>query len=456
MQKEIKEFLKACLYPSDATTSGKGNTSSSILGAFDASRDMPSNNREIFSLGIISEYPGAGPQQKPDSYGYSDTFNAKLRLSAANIMELPTEQFVTSVLLVRAGSEPQVRHALMFRSALARWSNDVSDLKRELAVITGQDKDTSTRSNSLIAEEQSSLQFLDIVIQKKLLPLLQEEAVYSTTSSLERDDAFLPVFRNNIYLRSAEGEQPLCLACQVLLDATRPLFSALHRLPKGGDSYLSLVAVLDHALLAFVSRAKQRARTICAGKAADELLGEVGNSRSKSGLSVAVENRRAFSMLMIEYSNNPGGEEEHVANMVAKGTGILPLAPPHTDTKAKSAAREKSSSSQSSQFSVGDQRLEESTLQQELTHLQLLLRYQGHNYGDALTVCNDDELMNASCLGHSLLKLANLLEKRIRCKSITADKTDGATRQLREAISSIRTHGQRMAKFCRIDVLVHT
>ncbi len=114
------------------------------MGAFDASRDMTSNNREIFSLGIISEYPGTGPQQKPDSYGYSDTFNAKLRC-----------------------------------------------------------------------------------------------------------------------------------------------------------------------------------------------------------------------------------KEEHIANMVTIGTGILPLAPPHTDIKAKSAAQEKSSSSQSSQFSVGDQRLEESTLRQESTHLQL-------------------------------------------------------------------------------------
>ena len=135
----------------------------------------------------------------------------------------------------RTSTEPQVRHALMFRSTLARWCSDVSDLKRELAVITGQDKDTSTRFTSLFAKEESSLQYLVVVIQKKLLPLLQEEAVYSTTSSLEQDDAFLPVFRNNIYLRSAEGEQPICLACQVLLDATRPLFLALHRLPKAGD-----------------------------------------------------------------------------------------------------------------------------------------------------------------------------------------------------------------------------
>jgi len=456
MQKEIKDFLKACLYPSEAPTSNKGNTSA-ILGAIDTSRDVHSHNREIFSLGIISEYPGAGQQQKTDSYGYGDTFSAKLRLSTASIMELSTDQFVTSVLLPRSSTDPQVRHALMFRSALARWSMEVSDLKRELAVITGQDKDTSRRSNNIISKEQGSLQFLDNVIQKKLLPLLQEEAVYSTTSSLERVDAFVPVFRNNIYLRSAEGEQPLCVACQVLLDATRPLFSALHRLPKGGDSYLSLVAVLEHALLAFVSRAKQRARTICAGKAADELLGEVGNVRNKSGLSVAVENRRAYSMLMRDYSSNLAGEDEHVASLVARGAGILPLAPPIADTKGKyGTTREKSSSSQSSHYSSNEQALEESTLQQELTNLQLLLRFQAHNFGDALTVCNDDELMNAACLGHSLLKLANLLAKRIKSKTIATEKSAGMTRQLREAVTSIRTHGQRMSKFCRIDVLVHS
>lgn len=45
-----------------------------------------------------------------------------------------------------------------------------------------------------ISSSSCDLQFQDAIIQKKLLPLLQEEAVYSTTSSLERDDAFSPVF----------------------------------------------------------------------------------------------------------------------------------------------------------------------------------------------------------------------------------------------------------------------
>ena len=458
MQREIKYFLTACLYPSGTPASSKATTTLLGTSLIDATaRDISSHERGIFSLGIISEHPGAG-HQKPDGSLYSDSFSAKLRSSTVSIMELPTEQFVTSVLLPRANSEPQVRHALMFRRALARWTTDVSDLKRELAVFTGQDTSSLSYNGQ---EEQGALQFLDAVIQKKLLPLLQEEAVYSTTSALERDDAFLPVFKNNIYLRSTDTDQPLCLACQVLLDATRPLFSALHRLPKGGDSYFSLVAVLEHALLAFVSRAKQRARTICAGKEADDLLGKFQNIRNKSGLSLAVEQRRAYSMLMLEYSNHFGAEceEEDVASVIAGGAGILPLSPSITDTKSKyGVQREKSGSSQSSlsQFNGGDQLLEENTLQQELTHLQLLFRFQGHKFGEDLCVCTDNELMYASCLGHSLLKLASLLEKRLMSKTVAADKSVGVTRQLREAINSIRAHGQHMSKFCRIDVLVHT
>jgi hypothetical protein len=420
--------------------------------------------RGVFTLGIITEHPGALQNKKMEGTTslLNDTSYAKLLSTKTTVTEMPTEQFVLSVLFPRMNSDPQVRYALTFRRSLAKWTSDFADMKRELATISGE-KTVPTynlSSRDPLEDPEGALQFLDAVIQKKLLPVLQEDAVHSTTSALEREDAFMPVFKNNVYSRAGEAEQPLCLACQVLLDATGPLFSALHRLPKGGELYMPLVAVLEHAVLAFVSRAKQRVRNICGGKKADDLLGEYGNVKNKSGLSVAMEQRRAFALLMSEYSTKFDGSSENddLASVVAGGPAVAPLAPKMGDSKAKygltkSGDKGSAAASSLSQFNAHD---EETALQQELSHLQMLFRFQSHKYGEDLVKCTDDELTFAACLGHSLLKLSSSLERRLRSKLISQDGSTGPTRQLREAINAIKAHGVRVAKFVRIDVLVNT
>jgi len=490
MNRELVVYLKSCMksvdmsqavqeskkferggrikkFDLDAKRGGGSESASATNPINPASRSMVSGQdslteRGVFSLGIITEHPGALQHKKAEGTTslLNDTSYAKLLSTKAAVMEMPTEQFVLEVLFPRMNSDPQVRYALTFRRSLAKWTTDLADIKRELATISGEKTVPTYNTNNRdpLEDPEGALQFLDAVIQKKLLPVLQEDAVHSTTSALEREDAFMPVFKNSIYSRGGEVEQPLCVACQVLLDATGPLFSALHRLPKGGELYMPLVAVLEHAVLAFVSRAKQRVRNICGGKKADDLLGEYGNVKNKSGLSVAMEQRRAFSLLMSEYSYLQDGSNDHddLASVVAGSSAMLPLSPSVGDTKAKydtTKGVKKGTVGSLSKFNPHD---EENALQQELSHLQTMFRFQSHKYGDELLVCTDDELTFAACLAHSLLKLASFLERRLKSKLISQDSVSGPTRQLREAINAIKAHGVRVAKFCRIDVLVHT
>jgi hypothetical protein len=69
-----------------------------------------------------------------------------------------------------------------------------------------------------------------------------------------------------------------------------------------------------------------------------------------------------------------------------------------------------------------------------------------------IVLSSDEELMKASCLAHSLLKLSGLLESRLKVKGI--NKTLTSTRALREANRTIRTSGMKMAKFCRLEMLM--
>ena len=92
----------------------------------------------------------------------------------------------------------------------------------------------------------------------------------------------------------------------------------------------------------------------------------------------------------------------------------------------------------------------------EVTHLSPLLDFTSKNYGQNLDICNDDELGRAACLANSLLKVASLLEGRLRTRSSGRDKTGGATRNLLKSIKTIKEHGVRMAKFCRVDMLIQT
>ena len=123
-------------------------------------------------------------------------------------------------------------------------------LKTELARLTNED----TSSPSYQSGEQSAISFLDDVIQKDLLPVLQEEAVNGTVLGLERREAFDPVLGRGLYAQANSNEPrdiDMCFACQAMHQSTGPLFLALHRLPPGGEMYLPLVAVLEHVMLTF-------------------------------------------------------------------------------------------------------------------------------------------------------------------------------------------------------------
>jgi len=98
--------------------------------------------------------------------------------------------------------------------------------------------------------------------------------------------------------------------------------------------------------------------------------------------------------------------------------------------------------------------MEDSALELEVTNLLPLLQFGEHKYGRNLVCCTDDQVMKATCLAHSLIKFAGLLEKRLKDRKGGWRST--TTRALREAIQSIRNHGLHVAKFCRIDMLVQT
>ena len=356
---------------------------------------------------------------------------------------------------------PQLRYALSFRRLLERWTKDNEDLKKELAISTGED--TSIPSYNVKMEE-TALDFLDKVIEKEVLPVLQDLAVNCTVSALEREDAFEPR-PENIYSKSSstkQGDINMCVACSALLDATTPLFSALHRLPKGSNMYSPLVAVLDYSLLAFISRVKQRAEDICVGKKASELLNNEGEE--KKGMSAAMEYRKAYSLLLQEYGERPDVvTSTSLQTASVSSNQMKPLIPSNNDTRSRYGNKANGLNVRNGMNSIGnsggsnldpinDISREDEALEKEIPHILSLLQFGQHEYGDLLHVCTDEEIMQAAYLAHSLLKFAHLLEKRLTNKGGKWAKT--TTRAIREAVRTIKLHGIQMAKFCRLDMLV--
>lgn len=449
MQREIKTYLCACLAITDEN-SPVNPKQNQQPGLYDqTSQNVSSIERGIFSLGILQEETEPSHNTTQSSLSSSSSWN------------IPANQFVINVLVPMTHALPQLRYALQFRRRLERWTRDNEDLKKELALSTAED--TSTPSYNVKTGE-TALDFLDKVIEKEVLPVLQDLAVNCTVSALERDDAFEPR-PENIYSKG-QSDVGTCVACSALLDATTPLFSALHRLPKGSNMYTPLVAVLDYSLLAFISRVKQRVEDICTGKKATELLDHDGDE--KTGISAAVEYRKAYSLLLQEYGERPDVVTSTTALPSASsasggGDRITPLAPSTTDTRARYSNSTNNSSNGipnnlekneggSHLDPIQDLEREDDALEKEIPHLLSLLQFGQHNYGEHLVVCNDEEVMQAAYLAHSLLKFAQLLEKRLTNKGGKWAKT--TTRALREAVRTIKVHGIRMAKFSRIDMLV--
>ena len=286
MQREIREFLHATLHETDDPHALESTV-----------RNVGYDESGLFSLGIVATAP------KEPSVSTA---------TRSNVMEMSTSKFVATVLFPKTKSTPQVRHALTFRRSLARWSETLDSAKKELATVTGEDA-TAPSFNTVTGE--SVIQYLDNVIQKDLLPVLQEEAVNGTVQGLERRDAFDPVLDRTLYSRPGTNEPQdveMCMACQAMYRFTGPLFMALHRLPRDGDMYLPLVAVLEHVVLTFISRVKQQVGTICNGKTALNLLmqeesessGFSSISTGSSSASSAVSSSAVTSLLSLASSSS--------------------------------------------------------------------------------------------------------------------------------------------------------
>jgi hypothetical protein len=455
MQREIKSFLKACLVPSESSRDAVMDTSTQGSRAYE---------KNLFSLGIVDR-PG------------TQTMSTATR---TNVMEMSTSKFVVNILCAKTKVTPQIRHALTFRRSVARWTHENESMKKELAVLTGEDTAAPSFNTS---NEERAIFYLDKVIQKELLPALQEEAVNGTVKGLEHRDAFDPALDRTLYSRPGSNDPhdvDMCKACQAMYDSTSPLFLALHRLPPGGEMYTPLVAVLEHGkgyyfnqkralssfradpscmsyllvMLTFISRVKQQVGKVCSKKTASTLLEE----EEKPGtLSWIAEKRRPFAQLLRAYSDLDALDLAAGDHSKLMSTGLMPLTPPSTDTAPrKNAASElKQDMATLEDFSDGVEG-EQLILQQELGLLYKLLDFDGSEQGPNVGVCSDEELMKAACLAHSLLKLASLLGSRLKVRSDAGERSKAltSTRTLQEAIKTIQKSGMKMAKFCRIDMML--
>jgi hypothetical protein len=464
MERELKSFLNSCLMKAIGEDDPTSNNSQSNQNG---SKNASGKRREsgLFSLGIIDK---GGPGQVNDGSQWMSSSSSSRRSS---VQSYTTSKFVNDVLFSKTtqNGHPQIRHALFFRKALAKWQRDNDQLRYQLAIATGEDTSTNTY---LFQREQPALEYLDNVIQKQLLPVLQKEAVDGTVHALERQDAFDPVLDRNVYARADSNEPQdvdMCKACTALYNFTGPLFLALHRLPKGGDMYLPLVAVLEHVILTFISRVKQQVSRICNDKTALQLLmdstassmppsapgsnGAAAKPRSQS-FGQVMERRKAFAHLVLAYAD---GDLLDAVNDEKTGelAGMQSIPAPAGDTPRGSDLTNKIAGMEDLDFEGGVER-EESNLSVELAFVRPYLEFAGMELAQIKT-CLDEDLMKAACLAHSLLKLASLLDSRLRVRSrsgITSTKTLTNTRALREAIKTIKANGLKMAKFCRADILL--
>jgi hypothetical protein len=433
MQRELKEFLKACLYESEPNRNDPMENSMRNKGA-------SAHESGLFSLGIIEAGARNGVPKVPTA-------------TRSNVMEMSATKFVSTVLFPKSKIEPAARHALTFRRSVARWTAEIEALKKELATLTGED--TSAPSYN-ISPDETAIQYLDKVIQNDLLPVLQEEAVNGTVKGLESRDAFDPVFGRNMYARPNSSEPQdvdVCIACQAMYKFTDPLFLALHRLPPGGEMYLPLVAVLEHVILTFRSRVLQQIDKLCSFKTAEGVLKSASN---RGAFKLIMERRKPYAMLLRAYADGDALESSPAGDDLNKQSGMMPLTAPTSDTAPHLAVGDLGADSPAEDLADGVEG-EEMVLDQEMLFLNEYLDFTQDGMSASIIVCSDEEMMKAACLAHSLLKLASLLESRLQTKGHDGfNKTLTSTRALRDAIKTIKLSGINMVKFCRLDMLMQT
>lgn len=204
-------------------------------------------------------------------------------------------------------------------------------------------------------------------------------------------------------------------------------------------------------MLTFISRVKQQVGRICGKKTAATLLEDEDKPGS---LSLIAEKRRPFALLLRAYADGDLLESHSsTSELVKQSGGLMPLSPPSTDTAPRKTIGDMKSDTPLEDVADGVDG-EERIYAQEAAILQKLLDFDGSEKGPNIVVCSDEDLMKASCLAHSLLKLAGLLLSRLKVRQHTSDrfKTLTATRTLQEAIKTIKRSGIKMAKFCRFDM----
>jgi len=465
MERELKSFLDACLQ--ETTEKEPEFNIHALTNVSGQSRQIAAKTAKqrgatggLFSLGIIDHQAGK------DKDSAASTAQAWLTASTTSrrstIQSLATPKFVAEVLFAKTthNGTPQVRHALFFRKALSKWHQDTMTLREQLAKATLED--TSAPSYR-VKDETPALEYLDVVIQKDLLPILQEEAVNGTVQALERPDAFDPMLDRNVYARNDSNEPQdvdMCRACNALYHFTSPLFLALHRLPKGGEMYLPLVAVLEHVILTFISRVKQQVSRLCSNKTALQLIMDTAGQKDGVDFGTTMERRKAFAQLVLAYADGDLLEAAAVTEET-EATVVPLLSPSASDSPNKAQLIHQSKMAALSGFVdldfVGGVEREEVNLSNELAFVKPYLEFAGMEHNTAIQICSDEHLMKSACLAHSLLKLSSLLDSRLKVRSAVggiSSKTLLNTRALREAIKTIKANGLRMAKFCRADVLL--
>jgi hypothetical protein len=90
--------------------------------------------------------------------------------------------------------------------------------------------------------------------------------------------------------------------------------------------------MLEHAMLTFISRMKQRVGELLNGKTACRMLEDLRGNHSP--FNQAMERRKAFFMLQRIYNDEDDVDDPAAAVEQARG-GIMPLAPSESDTTTK-------------------------------------------------------------------------------------------------------------------------
>jgi hypothetical protein len=200
--------------------------------------------------------------------------------------------------------------------------------------------------------------------------------------------------------------------------------------------------MLEHAMLTFISRMKQRVGELLNGKTACRMLEDLRGNHSP--FNQAMERRKAFFMLQRIYNDEDDVDDPAAAVEQARG-GIMPLAPSESDTTTKRGKAWTGTDFKDSFAREAEQIPDLSKFTQPLLY-------------ERATLCTDEELMKCACLANSLLRVASLLEGQLQSRAGGWDKSAKITavRDLESAIKTIRHHGLRVAKFCRVEVLIQT